>query len=140
MANTILVPIDFQVESLHTLKEALALNKSQPTRVVLLYAEYLGDSITELLFYSPEKVLQNRMTPEFTEALEIIKNRFEGSLTDVSIKVFHGVNTNALANFCDAIGIDSIYIPATYKLKTPKRAFNPVPHLKKSALPVTEVG
>ena len=139
MANTILVPIDFHIESLDAVREALILNNNHSTKVVLMYSEYLSDSITELLFYSPEKVLQKHITPEFTEALEIIKNRFEGSVTDISIKVFHGVNPNAMAIFCDANGIDSVYIPAKYKLKTPKRAFNPISLLKKAAIPITEV-
>jgi hypothetical protein len=139
MAKTILIPIDFRTESLHTLKIALEAHTIEPTKIVLMYAESLGDSITELLFYTPGKSITNLTTPEFTEALEIIKNRFEGMITSISIKAFHGLNTNALKSFCEANNIDAIYIPKTYKLKTPKRAFNPIPLLRKLNLSVIEI-
>ncbi|MES2726816.1 MAG: hypothetical protein V4643_06915 [Bacteroidota bacterium] len=139
MAKTILIPIDFQTASLHTLKVVLENNTNTHIRVVLMYAEYLSDSISDLLFYSHTKVITALNTPEFQEALEILKNRFEASLEKMEIKIFHGVNTNALNNFCKANNIEAIYVPKTYKLKTPNQAFNPIPLLRKTTLPFTEV-
>lgn len=137
--KTILIPTDFCVASLNTLKLALASYIDQPTRVVLIYAEYPDNSITELLFYSAENRIKALVTNEFKEALEIIKNRFEGKLLDISIELLT-MNTNGyLNNYVDANKINEIYLPKTYQLKPAKNGFNPLPILKKAKVPVTEI-
>jgi len=68
MPKTILIPIDFRVASLNTLKYALERSSGSPHRVILIYAEYLEDSITELLFYRPEsKPRSLRMLWKYSE-------------------------------------------------------------------------
>lgn len=139
MAKTILIPIDFNVESLNTLK--IALNDLQGTRadVVLMYAEYTSDSITELLFYVPENRVKALLKPDFEEGLAVLKNRFEKVIETIRIEFFHGYGVNAFVNFMKGNKIDTIYIPKNYHLKLLSRGFNPIPIIKKSKLPYTEV-
>lgn len=139
MTKTILVPTDFSVASLNTLKLALEPYSEDPIEVILMYSEYLDDSITELLFYTPNKTISNHITPAFKEALEIIKNRFEGKIKHISIELFHGYNKNAIKTFLEANHVDEIYIPSNYQLKTSKKAFSPIPLLRKSNYNVIEV-
>ncbi len=139
MSKTILVPIDFRVASLNTLKIALEPYSEEPIKVILMYAESLDDSITELLFYRSPKSISANITPEFKDALEIIMNRFEGKLQQISIEVFHGYNQSALSTFLESNKVDEIYVPKNYQLKTPKKAFNPIPLLRKSNYALNEV-
>lgn len=139
MAKTILVPIDFNIESLNTLK--IALNDLHGTRadVVLMYAEYTSDSITELMFYSREKRLKALLKPDFQEALIILKNRFEKVIETIRIELFHGYGVNAFVHFMEGNKIDTIYIPKSYTIKLSSNGFDPVPIIKKSKLPYSEV-
>jgi nucleotide-binding universal stress UspA family protein len=139
MTKTILVPTDLQVASLRTLKVALEHGEESPSLVILLYAELLTDSISNLLFYSPDKLIDSKITDEFREALEILKNRFGKKIGSISIRLFHGHNSRAMNNFLEANGVDHIFIPSTYKLKTNIRAFDPIPMIRRSAVPFTEI-
>lgn len=140
MHKTILVPTDFCVASLNTLRLALEKNQhGRPLKVVLMYAEFLGDSIAELLLYSPEKRINALKSNEFEEALSILKNRFENRIMEVSLELFHGYNFTAFQHFTDANGIDEIYIPKTYQFNLLSRGFNPIPIIKKSKLPIHEL-
>lgn len=139
MAKTILVPIDFRVESLNTLKLILNQSTENSIEVVLMYAEFLSDSISDLLFYSQEKIINARMKPEFRKAMEILKNRFENKIRRFEIEIFHGRNQNALERYMKAHKIDEIYIAKTYHLKITGQAFDPLPLLKKYQLPVYQI-
>jgi len=139
MVKTILVPIDFRVASLNTLKLALESSSEIHIAAILIYAEHLNDSITDLLFYKPRRIINSLLSPEFKEALEILKNRYEGKLIDIEIKLFHGVNKNYLNNFLEANKVTHIYVPKDYKLKTSARSFDPLQILKKSDLPIFEM-
>lgn len=139
MTNTILVPIDFSVESLNTLKIALEQHKHDKVNVVLMYAENQNDSITELLFYSAEKTIQSLLNTTFNDALTILKNSYESSIQSFKIKIFHGQHANAFANFAEVNKIDLVYIPKSYRLQLKKRGFDPLPLIKKSKIQFKEV-
>lgn len=141
MAETILVPTDLRVASLNTLKLALELIDDNRIHVILVYAQYTGDSITDLLFNSPKKRLNNLVTPEFKEALEILRNCFEAKLLNgIDVEMYSGYNANALGNFIEAFGVTKIFIPKNYTLQPAhKMAFDITPMLKKIELPVFEL-
>jgi hypothetical protein len=140
MKRTILIPIDFKIESLNTLKLALNSIKDEHTEVVLMYAEYLTDSITELLFYTPKKTIKSLISPEFEEAISIIRNRYETTILSIEIKVFHGYTVNAFREFIEARKIETVYIPKSYSLRISENGFDPIPLIKKSKLPYQEIG
>jgi hypothetical protein len=134
----ILIPTDFTVESLNTMKLALS-EAREKTAVVLMHAEMLTDSITELLFYSRSRAIKKHLHPDFEEALSILKNRFEGVLDSVCIELFHGLNSNSFRSFAEAKDIDLVYIPANYQLVLKGRAFDPIPLIKSSKIPYKQV-
>lgn len=139
MATKILIPTDFHVESLNTLKLAMNHIETYEVDVVLLYAEDLGSSITELLFYNPKKVVESLRTKEFDEALSILKNRFESRIKSISYEIFHGFRVKLLEDFMESKNIDSIYLPKTYRLQMQKKGFDTIPLIKKSKLSYTEL-
>lgn len=137
MAKTILIPTDFRVESLNTLKKALVEHQhSEALNVIMIYSEFLSDSIVDLLFYSPHKTLNSLISTEFKKALSIIENRFQNKINCISIELFHSNSTGGLNNFLEAKQVQEIYYPKSYTLRLAKRGFDPIPLLKKSKLPV----
>lgn len=139
MATKILIPTDFHVESLNTLKLAMNHLETYEVDVVLMYSEDLGNSITELLFYNPKKVVESLRTKEFDEALSILKNRFESRIKSISYEIFHGFRVKLLEDFMESKNIDSIFLPKTYRLQMPKKGFDTIPLIKKSKLSYKEL-
>ncbi|WP_337042805.1 universal stress protein [Emticicia sp. 17c] len=139
MQKTILIPIDFRVASLNTLKYALENSDGGPNKVILLYAEFLDDSITELLFYRPENKINALMTKEFMSALEVLKNRFEFQITELEIRLLHNQTKRALIRFVENNEVDEIFVPKTYRLKVTKKTFDIVTIIRYSNLPYQEI-
>jgi len=139
MQKTILIPIDFRVASLNTLKYALERSSGEPNHVILIYAEYLEDSITELLFYRPQSKIASKITPEFRDALEVLRNRFEFQIVNLDIKLFHNRSRRGLRRFVENHEVDEIYIPQTYKLQMPKKAFDLVSIIRQGNFQYTEI-
>lgn len=139
MHKTILIPTDGRVESLATLRMALQNLESQELHIVLMYSEYLNDSITDLLFYNAAKRIKTIITPAFEEALSVLKNRYETSFQSISIELFHGMTVNAFKNFATAKKIDIAWLPKAKSLKPTKNAFDPTSLIKKSGLQIHEV-
>lgn len=140
MARTIFIPTDFKIASLNTLKLALNNIQEEKVNVILVYCEEEPDSITEFLFYTPQKTIKSLKSPEFEEAISIIRNRYETVIQLINIELFHGYTVNSLKNFVEARKIDIIYLPKSYALQLPKNGFDPIPLIKKSKLPYQEVG
>jgi hypothetical protein len=138
MIKTLLIPTDFKIESLNTLKLALQ-NEQQECQIILIGGYFLKDSITELLFYDADRTIKELVSSEFDEALSIIKNRFENIITKFTIKLTHIYSAAAMKEWINSEGVTHICIPKSYKLKNPKRGFDPSPLLKKTGLPVREV-
>lgn len=138
MIKTILIPTDFKVESLNTLKHALQDNAIFELEVILLHSEILSDSITDLLFYSAESIIKPLLTPTFEEALSFIRTNFK-EIKSLSLEVTHSNNEEAIKQLLLSKKVDEIIIPKTYKLQLTKKAFDSIPLLKKSGFPVHEV-
>lgn len=138
MENVILIPVDFNVECLNTLKLALRRNEERSNTIVLMYPYQGTTSITELMFNAPYKTLKTLRTKEFDDALAIIKNRFAKSIKRIKMELFTGHTKSAFEAFLEGNNVNEIYIPKTYKLK-PVKGFNPIPIIKKSKLPIYEM-
>lgn len=140
MTKTLLIPTDFTITSLHTLKLTLEMEKTNRIRVVLMYSEPLSDSITDLIFFRPHKKLLSNLNREFNEALEIIRNRFETKLYgNITIAGYHGTHKNALHNFLDAYRVDEIIIPTDYVFKTNDHLTDPSTILRYANRKITSV-
>ena len=139
MVKKILIPIDFKIESLNTLKYCLEERKQEKSSVILMYSIYNSDSITDILFYNPAKIVEPLVSSNFNDAINIIQNTYESSLDSFKIELFHGLNTNAFLNFYEAHRIDLVYLPKDYCLKPYKNGFDPIPLIKKSKVQYKEV-
>jgi hypothetical protein len=139
MLKNILIPTDFKIESLNTLKYCLEERKKEKSSIILMYSAYNSDSITEVLFYNPVKIVEALISPNFKDAINIIKNTYESSFDSFKIELFHGLNRNAFLNFYEAHKIDLIYLPKNYSLNPFKNGFDPIPLIKRSKVQYSEV-
>lgn len=139
MIKTILVPVDFRVASLNTLRLALESFPEEKLKVLLIYSQHLDNSITDLLFHSPGKSIHSLLSPEFKEGLEILKNRFVEKIQELQIRPFYGHNKISMKNFLLVNQVGHIFIPKNYKFQTSNRVFDPTPLLKKMPVPHTIV-
>ena len=104
-----------------------------------MYSAYNSDSITDLLFYNPTKIVEALVNSNFNDAINIIKNTYETSIHSFKIELFHGLNLNAFLNFYESHGIDLVYLPKDYCLNPYKNGFDPIPLIKKSKVQYSEV-
>jgi hypothetical protein len=141
MKKTILIPIDFTIESLTIVKSALEqIEGNQKTDIILLHGAYLTDFITDLLFFSKAKFIESKSTKEFNEAIEVLKNKYASQINSLRKDVFTGNNQSAFNNYIEANHVDEIYIPKNYKFNSVnKRSFDLIPYIKKSKTPITEI-
>lgn len=137
MGKTILIPIDFEVESLNTAKLLLT-ESNEPVKILLVYPEYLSDSIPDLVFYSPIRRLDALATHEFREALAILRNRFSDKLISLELMLFHGTTRNAFRNFVEANNVDEVHLPKTYALKRTKNSIDISPYVNQAKVEVHE--
>jgi hypothetical protein len=139
--KTILIPTDFTIASLKLLKLALATNLSSDIRykIVLTMGHYLSSSISDLLFFSPSKIIKEKNEAKFEEALEIIKNRFESSIEAIHFKIFTGLNQNSFNHFLEANKIDIAYTTKSYKYQYNKNGFDVSPYFLKSKIELIEL-
>lgn len=139
MHKTILIPVDFSIESLNTLKLALQKENGNKVNVILMYADNLSTSITDLLFYSAPKQIKQLTNNDFNEALAIIKNRYESIIHIIRIELFHGKTRSAFNTFAEANKVAMIYVPKYYKLVPLDNGYDPLPLIKKSKFPFQEI-
>lgn len=130
--KTILIPVDLKVSSLKTLKLALEHEESSELVIILLFPRLLNDSITELLFYSEYKLIEQNMTPEFKEGLEMIKNRYETRWLSVHIRQLAFDSTAYFKRFIEVNQVETIYYPKSYRLNLGTLSFDLSRHIDKS--------
>lgn len=141
MKSNILIPTDFSIGSLNLVKQAMTQNTSSEITIVFACGVLLSDSITELLFFSPSEVLKNRVSSDFTEACNIIKNKYQSRILDIKTEIFTGTSQAAFNNFLEAHQIDETYVSQQYKMKPfHKRNFDCTPYLLRSPIKINKVG
>ncbi|MEQ6120356.1 hypothetical protein [Reichenbachiella sp. MALMAid0571] len=133
MHKTILIPIDFSVKSLNLLRSTLEKESEEPVNIVLSCGHFLGTSITELLFFSKEKLLDELINPEFKASLEVIYSKYNSQISNFSIEIFTGNSVAGFINFLEGNRINRVYINPDYtpKFKN-KNSFDLMPYIKKS--------
>ncbi len=139
MNKIVLIPTDFTIESLNLVKHALKVSEQQEVCVLFMYSCHLTDSITELIFYSPTKIISKATNSTFEEACNILISKYASQLSWIHTKLFHGINVNAFKNFAEANKISEVFIPKNYKLRLQDESFDPIYLIKASKIKYTEV-
>lgn len=140
MRKTVLIPTDFTVQSLNVLKSVLSTNASNiKLDIILLHGLSLSDSIRDLLFSSKYQQIESLTTPEFEEACEVIKNKFDSQISSLRIDLFTGYNVAAFNNYLEGNRVADIYVSDKKPVFTNKKSFDLSRFIEKSAANVVTV-
>jgi hypothetical protein len=142
MRKTVLIPTDFSIESLTVLKNYLIEAESYVSYdIILLHGTHLNDSISDLLFFSKGKILNELTNEAFEEACKILKNKFASKINSLRKDLFTGYNQSAFNSYVEANRVEVACVPANYEWKwSNKKSFNLMPYITKSEVSVEEIG
>lgn len=130
MYKTILIPTDFSIESLSLLKVALEEHPDEQLDILLVYGYLLPQSISELLFYSPARILDKLETEDFKEAGSILRNKAGSRIRSMKKVLFTGHTKSAFNSFLRFHNVDEVVIPVKQlALKGHKQARDLAPFL-----------
>ena len=74
--KTVLVPTDFNVESLKIIDSLVVTNKPQEIGIIFIHAFKLSDSITDMLMLSRRSRDYENVSDEFYTQLELYKQKY----------------------------------------------------------------
>ncbi len=133
MHKNVLIPTDFQMDSLNIIKKVVHdLKDGETATITLLHGYYLTDSISDLLFHSKKDILNQIVPPSFYEGCDLLKNKYASQLSQVKIDLFHGLNKRAFKSYISSNRIDNVYIPVGLNnRKATKRSFDLAPYIHK---------
>jgi len=135
MYKTILIPTDFTVESLNLVKQSCIDHQDEKINIVLIHAINMSNTITDLLFFSKNKVIEKLSHESFHEGCSILLNRFSETVNSFRKELFSGYNQSAFNNFIEANQIDKVYVPEEYEFKfNNDMSENIMPYIKNANL------
>lgn len=134
MPRTILVPTDLSVNSLRTLRSALDHSPHTGIDVILLFGHLLPGGITDLLFRSPARTLRELLTPEFNDALSVLRNSHEHKVARLRIELLHTRTDKAFDDLVGVLGVDEVHLPDEQLAFRHPRGFDPRPLIMASAV------
>jgi len=128
--SKVLMPTDFSENSLKQLDTFIQNYEGEGFECVLMFSDFLDDSITELLFYNQTKFLNEKMPKNFKTKFEEIKVKY-ATKCRISTVPFHGFTTNAFKDFLECNDISNCFVPKNLEYKM---GVNPNKFITKSKL------
>lgn len=116
-----------------------AVSESRELDVMFLYSALMPDSITELLFYSPQKMLDEAMSQEFRDGCAMIQNKYPEKIRNIRFEVFHGRSTDAFRTLAELHKVEEVLIPRSYTFRLDENSLNPIPLILKSGVAVRAI-
>lgn len=141
MTRTLLIPTDFSVGSLVLAQRALEKSDSEaPVNVLLVHGYSLSNGITDLLFLSSSRILESLNTSAFSEAIEILKNKYASKIDTFKTDLFFGGTQAAFNNYVEAKRVEKAYVADGYRVQSPSRSsFDVTPYILKSKIDTTSI-
>lgn len=115
--KTILVPTDFNVESIKILDSLVLTNKPEEIAVVFMHAFKLSDSITDMLMLSRRSRDYENVSDEFYTQIELYKQKYPNHIKFIGIDYFYGSSVAAFKNFIEAKEADLIAYPKDHNYR-----------------------
>ncbi|WP_118973172.1 universal stress protein [Taibaiella koreensis] len=137
--KNILIPTDFSIKSLKLVKAAVERFPEEQLQITLVHALKPDHSISGLLMLNKRLTVHQLYTAEFTEACEVLRNKYASVLKKIRIEFYYGSSKSYLKNFLEARSIDAILLARDYTLQPPSKAGRDLyPELRNSGYPVFE--
>ncbi len=110
----ILVPTDFNVESIKTI-DAIALHPGlEEVTVIFLHAFKLSDSITDMLMLSRRSKDYEKISDEFNQKIDAYTFKYQKKVKGIGVEFFYGSTAAAFRNLIDGLQIDLVVYPKNY--------------------------
>lgn len=135
----ILIPTDFTIKSLKLVSAAVRRFDGEGLEISLVHSLEPDHSISGLLMMSKRLSAHQLCSQEFTEACEVLRNKYASVIRKIRIEFYYGSGRQYLKNFLEGRKIDAILLPGDYNLKMPSKASRDlIPELARSGYPVYE--
>lgn len=113
--KTVLIPTDFNVDSLKIIDALVLTNKPETLGLVFLHAFKLSDSITDMLMLSRRSKDYENVSDEFYQQIEHYKQKYPNDIKYIGLEYFYGSTVVAFKNFLDRVQPNFIAYPKDYK-------------------------
>ncbi|ALI98272.1 hypothetical protein [Rufibacter tibetensis] len=135
----VLIPSNFQEDTLHCLRELTQTFPGLQLKVVLFHAFGLSSSITELLMLSRRSEEERLVSPDFWKNCRKLQQELP-EIASVEQAYFYGTTQVAFKNFLHAHQIAFLIDPGNYRHQTIGRlSQDPKPFLDRCGLPLITV-
>ena len=135
--KSILIPTDFSIKSLQLVRAAVERFPGTQLDITLVHALEPDHSISGLLMMTKRLGVHQLYTPEFTEACEVLRNKYASAVSRIRVEFYYGVTKRYLKDFLEARNVEAILFAGDYALKLPsKDSRNFYPELAASGYPV----
>ncbi|WP_316772244.1 hypothetical protein [Pedobacter frigiditerrae] len=115
--KTILIPTDFNTESVKIIDALVLTNKPQNIGIIFMHAFGLSDSITDMLMLSRRSRDYENISNDFYTQLEIYRQKYPNHIKFIGIEYFYGNTVAAFKNFIDGVNADFIAYPKDYNFE-----------------------
>lgn len=127
----ILIPTDFSIKSLNIIHAVAKKFEGEKVRISLFHLLLPVFDMTQL-FRSRRNMHMEMISDEFFEALQILQNRYNSTISNINIEFGVGSTTFYLSNLLTGLKIDLVIVYSDMDYKyTGNRSIDPVPLLKK---------
>lgn len=109
--QTIMIPTDFTIASLSLLKVALQHFRNEPLRILFVNGYDPGDSITDLLFYSEQRIIDEHESSDFREACAVLRNKFGHEMLNIQTVLFNGKTQQSFNHFLSSFQVEKVVVP-----------------------------
>lgn len=135
--KTILIPTDFNTQSVATASVILGNFKNEKIRILFFHAYKLTDSISDLLMLSRRTAEYGQIPNAFHDACYQFRAAHPEIIYTIGIEYFYGSTMAAFRNFLEANEVEAFFYPGDYHFqKISKYSIDPLLFLKKSGLPL----
>lgn len=136
----VFIPTDFSIQSLSIINQLIEESSNTVYEIVLIHGYQTSNSITDLLFFSKQKMIEKLQKSAFVKAYEVIKNANQSSISSIRLDIIPFKRNLYIKNFFENNKIDSFIIPSTPQFHfESKNSFDLIPYIKKSRIPVKEI-
>ena len=138
--KTVLVPTDFNVESLKIIDSLVLTNKPENVSIIFMHAFKLSDSITDMLMLSRRGRDYEKVSDDFYTQMDAYKQKYPNDIKFMGIEYFYGSTVAAFKNFIEGVNANGIAYPKAYHFNPiHKSSIDPRLLTKRCGLEVTEL-
>ena len=135
----IVIPTDFSVRSLHIVQDIVKRNEGQKISIYVLHMVQISNDISELIFFK-KSYLYNRVPVAFTEAIQMLRNRYASQLK-LELHFIYGNHVKALNMAIESFAIGEIYSSGKHQYLSPfTNSVDMISMLPKCNIPVYKIG